>query len=69
MTNPFEDPDTPFLVLVNHERQYSLWPAHIDVPPGWERVFGPGARSACLEHIETSWTDMRPAGLVEAMGE
>ncbi|MEU4765849.1 MbtH family protein, partial [Actinosynnema sp. NPDC023794] len=32
MTNPFEDPDGTYLVLVNHEEQYSLWPQFADVP-------------------------------------
>ena len=25
MTNPFEDPDGTYLVLMNEESQYSLW--------------------------------------------
>lgn len=49
MTNPFEDENGTFLVLVNDEGQYSLWPAFLDVPAGLEgyratqqagRVFG-----------------------------
>ena len=31
MTNPFDDEDGTFLVLLNDEEQYSLWPAFIDV--------------------------------------
>ena len=31
-TNPFEDPDGVYLVLINEEGQYSLWPAFVDVP-------------------------------------
>jgi uncharacterized protein YbdZ (MbtH family) len=27
MTNPFEDPDAGYVVLVNAEEQHSLWPA------------------------------------------
>ena len=27
MTNPFEDPQGRFFVLVNEEQQHSLWPA------------------------------------------
>lgn len=29
MTNPFEDPDGTYHVLMNGEAQYSLWPAFI----------------------------------------
>ncbi|MEU6753945.1 MbtH family protein, partial [Spirillospora sp. NPDC046719] len=35
MTNPFDDPDGTFLVLVNAEGQHSLWPEFADVPSGW----------------------------------
>ena len=67
MTNPFEDPDGTYLVLVNAENQHSLWPRHIDVPAGWDVVFGPAGRAECLEYVETNWTDMRPKSLAEAM--
>ena len=67
MTNPFDDESGRFLVLVNGEGQYSLWPAHIDVPAGW-RADGPeGSRQECLDVIEGAWTDMRPTSLVRAM--
>jgi MbtH protein len=66
--NPFDDDDGVFLVLRNDELQYSLWPSLITVPDGWEVVFGPDARPACVEHIEQNWTDMRPRSLVEATG-
>ncbi len=67
MTNPFEDPDGSYLVLVNHENQHSLWPSGIEVPAGWRNVHGPESRQACLDYIETHWTDMRPQSLIDAM--
>jgi MbtH protein len=66
VTNPFEDADARYLVLVNDEAQYSLWPATIATPDGWTAVHGPGARTACLDYVEEHWTDMRPASLVRA---
>lgn len=69
MTNPFEDDDAQYLVLVNEEGQHSLWPVFVDVPDGWEVAFGEGARRECLEYIESSWVDMRPRSLVRAMAE
>jgi MbtH protein len=66
-TNPFEDPDARYLVLVNTEDQHSLWPAFLDPPPGWQVAFGPTDRAACLTHIDTTWTDLRPRTLREAM--
>lgn len=67
MTNPFDNPEGRFLVLVNHEGQHSLWPAFADVPAGWQTVFGEDSREACLAHIEANWTDMRPKSLIAAM--
>lgn len=56
MTNAFEDEHGSFLVLRNEERQYSLWPAGIDVPGGWQTVMGPDTRSACISHVEQNWS-------------
>jgi MbtH protein len=67
MSNPFEDPEGVYLVLVNDENQHSLWPDFADVPAGWRVAHGPAARQACLEYVETHWTDMRPRSLAEAM--
>ena len=68
-TNPFDDEDGRFFVLVNDEDQHSLWPIFADVPQGWRVVFGEESRSACLEYVEKNWTDMRPRSLREAMEE
>ena len=65
--NPFDDESAQFLVLINDEGQYSLWPVFVDVPDGWTRVYGEESRQNCLEFIETNWTDMRPRSLVRAM--
>ncbi|MCB5181245.1 MbtH family protein [Streptomyces antimicrobicus] len=59
-TNPFDDAEGAFHVLVNDEGQHSLWPAFAAVPAGWRSVFGPGARASALEYVETAWDDMRP---------
>ncbi|MFP1627376.1 MbtH family protein [Streptomyces sp. 5K101] len=69
MANPFENEEGQYLVLANDEEQHSLWPAHIAVPAGWRTVHGVDSRSACLEYIERTWTDMRPAGLRREMDE
>jgi MbtH protein len=63
MTNPFDDVDTVFLVLVNDEDQFSLWPRFAAVPAGWQVVHGPDSRDACLTFITRNWTDMRPRSL------
>ncbi|TCP53631.1 MbtH protein [Tamaricihabitans halophyticus] len=69
MSNPFDDPEGQFVVLVNAENQHSLWPSFAEVPAGWSQVFGVESREACLNYVERNWTDMRPRSLVEAMGE
>lgn len=68
MTNPFDNPDGVFLVLVNHENQHSLWPEFAAVPEGWTCVHGPASRAECLGYVEREWTDLRPKSLIEAMG-
>ncbi|MBM7788491.1 MbtH family protein [Tenggerimyces flavus] len=65
MTNPFEDNDGCYYVLVNDEGQHSLWPAFADVPAGWTTVHGPEARQSCLDYVEANWTDLRPKSLIE----
>jgi MbtH protein len=69
VTNPFEDVDASYVVLVNDEGQHSLWPVFADVPDGWRVIFGEAGREACLGFIEESWSDMRPKSLIEAMEE
>jgi uncharacterized protein YbdZ (MbtH family) len=63
MTNPFEDENGTYLVLVNDENQHSLWPADIDVPAGWRTAAGPDSRAGCLAYVQANWTDLRPASL------
>jgi MbtH protein len=63
MTNPFDDQDGTFSVLVNAEGQHSLWPAFADVPAGWTVAHGPAGRDACLEYVRDNWTDLRPRSL------
>ena len=66
-TNPFEDEDANYFVLINDEGQHSLWPVFADVPDGWEVIFGEAGRQECLDFIEKNWTDMRPNSLIRAM--
>ncbi|MER8002521.1 MULTISPECIES: MbtH family protein [unclassified Streptomyces] len=67
-TNPFDDPEGRFLVLVNDEGQHSLWPSFAEVPGGWTIVLDENTREACLDYIETHWTDLRPRSLSASSG-
>lgn len=69
-SNPFDDQDGRFLVLVNDEAQYSLWPKFAEIPSGWRSVFGGPEgtdRDSALRYVEEHWTDMRPRSLQEQM--
>jgi MbtH protein len=67
MTNPFEDENGRYYVLVNDEDQHSLWPAFAEIPAGWRVAFGEDTRSACVAYVEEHWTDLRPKSLREQM--
>jgi MbtH protein len=59
-----EDTDsTIYLVVVNHEEQYSIWPTERAIPAGWRAVGTTGGKAECLSYIKEVWTDMRPLSL------
>ncbi len=68
MTNPFDDPRIQHRVLVNDEGQHSLWPSFSEIPDGWQAVFGPDTRTACLGYVDTHWTDLTPLSALTAAG-
>lgn len=57
------DENSQFVVVVNHEEQYSVWPADRDLPAGWRGLAVRGTRDECLDYIEENWTDIRPRSL------
>ncbi|AOR34252.1 protein mbtH [Streptomyces fodineus] len=67
-TNPFEDADHAYLVLVNPEGQHSLWPSFAEVPAGWTVALGESGRDAALQFVDEHWTDLRPHGVGAATG-
>jgi MbtH protein len=60
LTNPFDDENGDFFVLINQEGQYSLWPSFKEIPSGWNAVGVRGTRQVCLMYVTEHWTDMRP---------
>lgn len=66
MTNPFDDQNCQFHVVVNGDGQHSIWPEFAALPAGWRSVTGPSDQRNCLAYIEANWTDMRPASLRSA---
>jgi MbtH protein len=62
-----QEDDTVYKVVVNHEEQYSIWPAHRELPSGWRDGGKSGLKADCLAHIKEVWTDMRPLSLRKQM--
>jgi MbtH protein len=62
-----DDDAEPYVVVLNDEEQYSVWPTDRDLPPGWRAAGFSGSRADCLAHIEEVWTDMRPLSLRRAL--
>lgn len=58
---------TIYKVVVNHEEQYSIWPADRENAPGWNDAGKSGDKAACLSWISEVWTDMRPLSLRKRM--
>ena len=58
---------TIYKVVVNHEEQYSIWPADREPPLGWKEVGQQGPKTECLAYIKDVWTDMRPLSLRQKM--
>lgn len=59
--------DDDFLVVVNDEEQYSIWPSDRDLPAGWRAEGTRGGKESCLAHIEQVWTDIRPLSVRRRM--
>jgi MbtH protein len=55
--------------VVNHEEQYSIWPAEREIPAGWREAGKTGFKEECLAYIREVWTDMRPLSLRRQTGD
>jgi MbtH protein len=56
-----------YVVVMNHEEQYSIWPKGRQIPSGWHAVGKEGPKAECLAYIDEVWTDMRPLSLRKKM--
>ncbi len=77
----FDDfPDgVQYAVVINHEEQYSIWPAERQPPSGWKTIPEPevrgfshqgspvGSKADVTKYIEEVWTDMRPLSIHKEM--
>ena len=58
-----------FVVVVNDEEQYSIWPKRKVIPGGLRECGKEGLKGECLQYIDEVWTDMRPLSLRKQMDE
>jgi MbtH protein len=71
MSTEEKEDKTIYKVVVNHEEQYSIWPAHKENPLGWKDAGKSGLKDECLSFVKEVWTDMRPLSVrkqMEALG-
>lgn len=67
MSKETEEDTTQYKVVVNHEEQYSIWPAERENALGWRDAGKSGSKAECLAYIKEVWTDMRPLSLRKKM--
>ncbi len=63
MNRDEKEDTTIYKVVVNHEEQYSIWPAARENPLGWRDAGKSGCKAECLAYVKEVWTDMRPLSL------
>jgi MbtH protein len=57
-----------YKVVTNHAKQYYIWPADADPPPGWRDAGCTGTKAECLSYIVEVWAEARlpdPANKIE----
>jgi MbtH protein len=69
MSSDEQDNTTIYKVVVNHEEQYSIWPASRENPLGWKDAGKQGAKAECLAYIKEHWVDMTPLSLRKKMAK
>ena len=63
MNDVSSENEIEYVVVVNAEEQYSIWPAGREHAPGWREAGKRGTKAECLLYIEQVWVDMRPLSL------
>ncbi len=52
-----DDDTVPCVVVVNADKQYSIWPNAREIPSGWSEAGFKGSRADCLKHIAEIWPE------------
>jgi MbtH protein len=58
-----DEQNKEYIVVVNHEQQYSIWSTGREIPLGWKHAGKSGTKQDCLNWVKENWTDMRPLSL------
>ena len=69
MNREEKEDTTIYKAVVNHEEQYSIWPADRENPLGWRDGGRSGAKAECMAYIKEMWTDIRPLSQRKKMEE
>ncbi|AFJ46485.1 MbtH family protein [Shimwellia blattae] len=59
-SNPFDDPNGQFYILMNTSGEYSLWPDYCPLPAGWNKVCEPQPQALCVSWLAGHWQALTP---------
>ena len=59
MTYPDQPDRRRYKVIVNRKRQYSIWFADREPPPGWTPVGKVGSKATCRAYLDAVWAEDR----------
>ncbi|HEU5089199.1 MAG TPA: MbtH family protein [Roseiflexaceae bacterium] len=57
MDEQYNQDNAIYIVVVNGEGQFSLWPAERELPAGWNEAGFSGSKPECLAYIKKKWTE------------
>lgn len=69
MRSDDDDSFRTYIVLINEEEQYSLWPSHKSIPEGWRSVGVTGSKAECVEYVDKVWTDITPLSVRKRLAQ
>ncbi|MEM8674912.1 MAG: MbtH family NRPS accessory protein [Cyanobacteria bacterium P01_G01_bin.67] len=67
MSQDNQEDKTIYLVVMDEEERYSIWPEYKEIPYSWKAEGKSGLKPECLAYIKEVWTDMRPLSLRKYM--
>lgn len=52
-----------YKVVINHEEQYSIWPADKKDVDNWKSINIVGPYKKCADYVQQTWADKRPLSI------